>query len=59
MIEAVERADLRPACPHCATTLSRVCFQRLSGVMGRRYVYFCEHCHKVLGISHRKGFWMG
>jgi hypothetical protein len=34
-------------------------FQELSGMMGRRFIYFCCHCHKVLGVSHRKGFWMG
>jgi hypothetical protein len=27
--------------------------------MGKRFVYFCGTCRKVLGISHRKGFWMG
>jgi len=33
--------------------------RELRGVLGRRYVYFCSHCRKVLGLSHRKGFWMG
>ena len=59
MIEATERADLRPICPHCQTNLREVLVQHLSGVMGKRFVYFCGTCHKVLGISHRKGFWMG
>jgi len=59
MIEATERDDVRPMCPHCSTTLRQVFFQRLSGVLGRRYLYFCGHCHKALGVSHRKGFWMG
>jgi hypothetical protein len=31
----------------------------LRGFLGRRYLYFCPHCRKVLGVSHRKGFWMG
>ena len=26
---------------------------------GRRYCYSCTECKKILGISHRKGFWMG
>jgi hypothetical protein len=33
--------------------------QEISGVFGKRYVYFCPKCRKVLGVSHRKGFWMG
>jgi hypothetical protein len=36
-----------------------VWFQQLAGVMGKRFVYFCGTCRKVLGVSHRKGFWMG
>jgi hypothetical protein len=28
-------------------------------LMGKRFLYFCGGCRKVLGISHRKGFWMG
>ena len=31
----------------------------LAGFLGKRYVYFCALCHKVLGVSHRKGFFMG
>ena len=27
--------------------------------LGKRYVYFCPNCKSVLGVSHRKGFWMG
>ena len=30
-----------------------------AGRIGKRYVYFCSSCRSVLGISHRKGFWMG
>lgn len=59
MLQAVERTDVRPICPHCTTTLREILYQRLSGVLGRRYVYFCGTCHKVLGVTHRKGFWMG
>jgi len=31
----------------------------LSSQFGKRYIYFCPTCSKVLGVSHRKGFWMG
>jgi hypothetical protein len=59
MIELEQRADMRPVCPHCLTELRAVCYQQLKGLLGRRYIYFCGTCRKVLGVSHRKGFWMG
>jgi hypothetical protein len=54
-----EKNDIQPICPHCQTTLNVLWHQQIEGIMGKRYVYFCPHCHKVLGVSHRKGFWMG
>ena len=33
--------------------------QPLNSLFGKRYIYFCPECRKVLGVSHRKGFWMG
>jgi phage FluMu protein Com len=59
MIQIVERTDIQPKCPHCKTELPNIYIQELSGYLGKRYVYFCPRCHSVLGISHRKGFWMG
>ncbi len=53
------REDVQPICPHCSTALTTLWMQLLQGILGKRYVYFCPHCRKVLGISHRKGFWMG
>jgi hypothetical protein len=53
------REDVNPVCPHCQTVLQAIWYRELRGVLGRRYVYFCPQCSKVLGISHRKGFWMG
>ena len=58
-IEAEERRDITPLCPHCTEPLGKVHYRRLKGILGRRYIYFCSACAKVLGISHRKGFWMG
>jgi hypothetical protein len=54
-----QREDLTPQCLHCDRPLDIVNFRELRGTFGRRYVYFCSHCNKVLGVSHRKGFWMG
>ena len=59
MIEVLRREDVQPLCPHCSTPLRSVWFQPLAGTFGKRYIYFCGQCRKVLGISHRKGFWMG
>ncbi|HVS13322.1 MAG TPA: hypothetical protein VMV46_05335 [Thermoanaerobaculia bacterium] len=59
MIAAEERDDLTPRCPHCQHDVDRVFFRRLSGLLGRRYLYFCAACRAVIGVSHRKGFWMG
>jgi uncharacterized protein with PIN domain len=52
-------ADINPICPHCEQELRSMSFRELRTTLGRRYVYFCSACRKVLGVSHRKGFWMG
>ena len=58
MIQAEERSDITPICPHCEHPVS-IYFREISGFLGKRYVYFCAMCKKVLGVSHRKGFFMG
>jgi uncharacterized protein with PIN domain len=59
MIELEKRDEARPVCPHCENELRKIWFQRLKNPLGKRYLYFCPTCRKVLGVSHRKGFWMG
>ena len=59
MIEAKEKEDVSPLCPYCSEAIREVWFRELSSKFGRRYVYFCAACRKVLGVSQRKGFWMG
>ncbi len=54
-----EKNDIVPLCPHCKAEAKVVFYQRLSAMLGKRYVYFCSSCRSILGISHRKGFWMG
>ena len=52
--------EVEPLCPHCESKLSSVLYNTLhGGLFGKRSIYFCSACHKVLGVSHRKGFWMG
>lgn len=58
-MELVERNDIEPLCPHCEAELHTVGFRLLSAFLGRRYIYFCVACRKTLGVSHRKGFFMG
>lgn len=60
MVQVQKREDLSPICPHCDKQLKTVYMRELEGTfLGKRFIYYCEHCKKVLGISHRKGFWMG
>lgn len=62
MIELVEQqpgSDKRPICPHCSKEINKINAEEIRSVLGRRYLYFCSDCLKVLGVSHRKGFWMG
>jgi uncharacterized protein with PIN domain len=59
MIEIREREDVTPVCPHCEAEIREMGCRDLRSQLGRRYVYFCLACRKVLGVSHRKGFWMG
>ena len=59
MIQVEERNDVTPLCPHCGESVRSVHYRQLEGFFGRRYVYICAVCQKVLGVSHRKGFWMG
>jgi len=48
-----------PICPHCGTDIREIAARRLDSTLGVRFLYYCVNCRKVLGISHRKGFWMG
>ena len=58
-MEIIKKQEVHPICPHCDVQLESLWFRELLGMLGRRYIYFCPHCRKVLGVSHRKGFWMG
>jgi formamidopyrimidine-DNA glycosylase len=48
-----------PRCPHCTEDIDALCVMEMQSTFGKRYVYYCPHCRAVLGVSHRKGFWMG
>jgi len=59
MVNCIEKEDVTPVCPHCGKTLPEIWARRVQSILGKRYIYFCPDCRKVLGVSHRKGFWMG
>ena len=59
MIKTVERDDVTPICPHCSQEVDELWLRKLKSKLGVRYVYFCARCRKIVGVSHRKGFWMG
>jgi uncharacterized protein with PIN domain len=59
MIALEKHDDVKSLCPHCKTELATLWYQELRGLLGKRYLYFCPHCRSCLGVSHRKGFFMG
>lgn len=58
-IEIDESSGKTPLCPHCEGEIDRLNAVKVKSPLGVRFVYFCDRCRKVLGVSHRKGFWMG
>jgi formate dehydrogenase maturation protein FdhE len=59
MITVTETESVQPVCPHCGEPITEVFAHRMQTTFGVRFIYICSLCKKVLGISHRKGFWMG
>ncbi len=59
MILLEENDGITPLCPYCEKPQKTILFRKMKTLLGKRFVYFCSGCKKVLGISHRKGFWMG
>ena len=58
-IRVDERDPNSPLCPHCGEEIDELSARKVESTLGVRYVYYCPRCRKVLGISQRKGFWMG
>lgn len=59
MIAIEEQFDKKPICPFCTTEIKKLYAREIRSFLGRRFLYYCSNCLKVLGLSHRKGFWMG
>lgn len=49
----VMRDDIDPMCPHCGEDVPEIYARRPKGPfgLGRGYVFFCPHCHLVLGFA--------
>lgn len=58
-MEVIETTSENPLCPHCEKALLKIYAKKIHSNFGVRFIYFCYHCKKSLGFSHRKGFWMG
>ena len=58
-MEFIETDRETPLCPHCEKPIGRIMATRIKAKFGIRFLYFCDRCKKALGVSHRKGFWMG
>lgn len=54
-IPTEKRDDVAPLCPHCGQKIGYVWYRQLGAILGKCYIYFCPHCRKVLGVTHRKG----
>lgn len=49
-----------PICGRCEKNIDTVSYRELhGGFWGRTYIYFCPGCKSTLGVSQRKGFFMG
>ncbi len=59
MLKIIESETENPICPFCEKELTELKARRIKSIFGVKFVYFCSFCRKVLGVSHRKGFWMG
>ncbi|MGD9347963.1 MAG: hypothetical protein PVH84_19020 [Candidatus Aminicenantes bacterium] len=59
MIAIEDNFEKNPFCPFCSTEIKKLYTREIRSFLGRRYLYYCSNCLKVLGLSHRKGFWMG
>ncbi len=59
MIRVEEHDNVRPVCPHCNQPLDRLTRTPIQVTLGKAFAWSCPYCRKVLGVTHRKGFWMG
>jgi len=51
--------NFKPICPHCESQIQEIYTQNVKSAFGKTWIYCCPRCGKTLGVSQRKGFWMG
>ena len=54
-----ERDDLNPICPHCERQIERLYYRQIRDLGGKRNIYFCSDCHRVLGVAQERSLWTG
>ena len=59
MIEIIETESEIPKCAHCEKEIKQLYAKKVKSTFGVRFIYFCRNCKKTLGLTQRKGFWMG
>ena len=58
-VEVRDPGEIYPLCPHCDSEVRKVYQRTMKTMFGKSYIYYCTQCRKVLGVTHRKGLWMG
>lgn len=56
MIKEISKEKVQIICPHCSTPIDNVWVCEHQSSIGKRFIYFCNTCQKLLGISHHRGF---
>jgi uncharacterized protein with PIN domain len=49
MITIEEQFEKHPVCPFCSTQIDKLFTSEIRSFLGRRYIYYCSKCLKVLG----------
>ena len=58
-IDVRNPGEIYPLCPHCSAEIRQVFQRQLKAMFGKSFIYYCTNCRKSMGVTHRKGFWMG
>ncbi|SHE67753.1 hypothetical protein SAMN02745164_00915 [Marinitoga hydrogenitolerans DSM 16785] len=52
-MKITKQEEIRPICPYCEKELDEI-YVKTKGVgliTGKNAIYFCPHCHKILGVG--------
>jgi len=51
MLKTLDKECISMTCQHCSEKISYAWVCKVDSFIGRRYVYFCSVCQKVLNVS--------